>query len=174
MLSCCAVCLRHCLRLLFSSCRSAFCCVCPWLSCCVVPVLSALCGVVLRCAVALALCCSCGLRCFWCLVLWCVAVCCASFLWCAVVRYWVWFSAVVFWWRVLVSLSLSGRLACFPVVGWLAAALCSSVLCPVVLCCRVVLCRGILVFLCGAVCVCCCFFPFKLIANPVKISFPFL
>ena len=71
------VCLCRCLCLLFVSCRCAFWCVCPGVSCCVLPVPSALCGAVLRCAGALALCCSCGLRCFWHLVLWCVAVCCA-------------------------------------------------------------------------------------------------
>ena len=82
----------------------------------------------------------------------CWLLCC--FLWCAVVRRWVLLPAVVFWWRVSVSVSLSGRVACFPVVGRRAVATCSPVLCPVVLCCCVVLCLRVLVSFCGAVCCC--------------------
>ena len=56
-------------------CAACACCVCPGVTCCAFPVLYALCGAVLCCAGALVLCCSCGLRCLWWLVLWCVAVC---------------------------------------------------------------------------------------------------
>ena len=83
--------------------RSALCCECPWVLCCAFPVLSTLCGTVLRCAGALALCCLCGACCCWRSVLWCAAVCCAFFFWCAVVRCWVWWPVVVCWCRAVVS-----------------------------------------------------------------------
>ena len=120
--------------------RSALCCVCPGVLCCAFPVLSALCGAVLRCAGALALCCSCGACCCWCLVLWC-----------AVVRCWVWWPVVVCWWRVSVSVSLSGRVVCCPVVG---VVWCGALLSCVVFCGAVLL-RGV-VLLCSAVVLRCC------------------
>ena len=115
--------------------RSALCCVCPGVLCCAFSVLSALCGAVLRCAGALALCCSCGARCCWRLVLWCAAV-----------RCWVWWPVVVCWWRV--SVSLSGRVVCFPVV-------CCGALLSCVVFCGAVLSRGA-VLLCSAVVLRCC------------------
>ena len=118
--------------------RSALCCVCPGVLCCAFSVLSALCGAVLRCAGALALCCSCGARCCWRLVLWC-----------AVVRCWVWWPVVVCWWRV--SVSLSGRVVCFPVVG----VVCCGALLSCVVFCGAVLSRGA-VLLCSAVVLRCC------------------
>ena len=120
--------------------RSALCCVCPGVLCCAVPVLSALCGAVLHCAGALALCCSCGACCCWRLVLWC-----------AVVRCWVWWPVVVCWWRVSVSVSLSGRVVCFPVVG----VVCCSALLSCVVFCGAVLSRGA-VLLSSAVVLRCC------------------
>ena len=65
--------------LLFAAvlCAVCVCCVCPGVPCCVFPLLSALRSAVSRCGGAFALCSSCGLRCLWCLVLCCVAVCCA-------------------------------------------------------------------------------------------------
>ena len=120
--------------------RSALCCVCPGVLCCALPVLSALCGAVLRCAGALALCCSCGACCCWRLVLWC-----------AVVRCWVWWPVVVCWWRVSVSVSLSGRVVCFPVVG----VVCCGALLSCVVFCGAVLSRGA-VLLCSAVVLRCC------------------
>ena len=111
----------------------ALCCGCPGLSCCAFPVLPALCGAVLRCDGALALCRSCGPRCFRRRLPWCVAVCCAVA--CGVL------------WRVAgsgcprvfsgvsVSLSLSGRLAWFPVVG----VVCCRALLPCVVVCGAVL-----------------------------------
>ena len=118
--------------------RSALCCVCPGVLCCAFSVLSALCGAVLRCAGALALCCSCGARCCWRLVLWC-----------AVVRCWVWWPVVVCWWRV--SVSSSGRVVCFPVVG----VVCCGALLSCVVFCGAVLSRGALL-LCSAVVLRCC------------------
>ena len=118
--------------------RSALCCVCPGVLCCAFSVLSALCGAVLRCAGALALCCSCGARCCWRLVLWC-----------AVVRCWVWWPVVVCWWRV--SVYLSGRVVCFPVVG----VVCCGALLSCVVFCGAVLSRGA-VLLCSAVVLRCC------------------
>ena len=120
--------------------RSALCCVCPGVLCCAFPVLSALCGAVLRCAGALALCCSCGACCCWRLVLWC-----------AVVRCWVCWPVVVCWWRVSVSVSLSGRVVCFPVVG----VVCCGALLSCVVFCGAVLSRGA-VLLCSAVVLRCC------------------
>ena len=54
---------------------------------------------------------------------------------CAVARCWVWQSAVVFWWRVSVPVSLSGRVASFPVVGvvYCGALLPCAVFCGAVL-----------------------------------------
>ena len=66
----------------------------------------------------------------------CVFSCC---LWFAVARCWLWLSAVVFLWRVAVSVSLSGRAACFPVVAVVCCEPCSPVSCSVLLCCRLVL-----------------------------------
>ena len=76
-------------------------------------------------------------------------LCC--FLWCAVVRCWVWWPVVVCWWRVSVSVSLSDRVVCFPVVG----VVCCGVLLPCVVCCGAVLSRGA-VLLCSAVVLRCC------------------
>ena len=120
--------------------RSALCCVCFGMLCCAFPVLSALCGAVLRCAGALALYCSCGACCCWRLVLWC-----------AVVRCWVWWPVVLCWWRVSVSVSLSGRVVCFPVVG----VVCCGALLSCVVFCGAVLSRGA-VLLCSAVVLRCC------------------
>ena len=118
--------------------RSALCCVCPGVLCCAFSVLSALCGAVLRCAGALALCCSCGARCCWCLVLWC-----------AVVRCLVWWPVVVCWWRV--SVSLSGRVVCFPVVG----VVCCGALLSCVVFCAAVLSRGAVLLRSAVVLRCC-------------------
>ena len=149
----------------------AMCCVRPRMSYCAFAVVTALCGVLLRCAGALALCCSCGLHCFRRLVLWCVAVCCAFFyavLWC-----WVCLPAGVFWWRVSMLVSLSGCVACFPVVG----VVCCGALLPCVLFCgALLLCEVVLA--CPAVVLWCCFcflflFSFrKLLRKPLKIFLP--
>ena len=120
--------------------RSALCCVCPGVLCCAFPVLSALCGAVPRCAGAPALCCSCGACCCWRLVLWC-----------AVVRCWVCWPVVAYWWRVSVSVSLSGRVVCFPAVG----VVCCGALLSCVVFCGAVLSRGA-VLLCSAVVLRCC------------------
>ena len=120
--------------------RSSLCCVCPGVLPCAFSFLPALCGAVLRCAVALALCCSCGACCCWRLVLWC-----------AVVRCWVWWPVVVCWWRVSVSVSLSGRVVCFPVVG----VVCCGALLSCAVFCGAVLSRGA-VLLCSAVVLRCC------------------
>ena len=132
-------------------CRSALCCVCPGVLCCAFSVLSARCGAVLCCAGALASCCSSGACCCWRRMLWCAAVFCAVFFWCAVVRCWVWLPVVVCWWRVSVSVSLSGRVVCFPVVG----VVCCGALLPCVVFCGAVLSRGA-VLLCSAVVLWCC------------------
>ena len=119
--------------------RSALCCVCPGVLCCAFPVLSALCGAVLPCAGALALCCSCGARCCWRLVLWC-----------AVVRCWVCWPVVVCWWRVSVSVSLSGRVVCFPAVG---VVCCGALLSCVVFCGAALLCSAVVLRCCwGLLC----------------------
>ena len=120
--------------------RSALCCVCPGVLCCAFPVLSALCGAVPRCAGALAVCCLCGACCCWRLVLWCAMVPC-----------WVWWPVVFCWWRVSVSVSLSGRVVCFPVVG----VVCCGALLSCVVICGAVLLRGA-VLLCSAVVLRCC------------------
>ena len=80
----------------------------------------------------LALCCSCGACCCWRLVLWC-----------AVVRCWVWWPVVVRWWRVSVSVSLSGRVVCFP-CGWCGLLWCPAFLCRVLWCCAVARCCAVL------------------------------
>ena len=68
----------------------------------------------------------------------CVLCCC---LWCAVARCWVWLFSVVFWWRVSVSVSLSGRVVCFSVVGVVCcgALLPCAVFCGAVLSCGAIL-----------------------------------
>ena len=119
--------------------RSALCCVCPGVLCCAFPVLSALRGAVPRCAGAHALCCSCGACCCWRLVLWC-----------AVVRCWVRWPVVVCWWPVSVSVSLSGRVVCFPAVG----VVCCGALLSCVVFCGAVLCCGALLSCCAAVGAC--------------------
>ena len=63
------------------------------------------------------------------------------------VRCWVWLPAVGFWWRVSVSVSLSGGMACFPVVG----VICCGALLPCV-----VFCGAVVSF--GAVLACCAVF----------------
>ena len=145
---CCGVVVRAVVRC------CVLCCGCPGLSCCAFPVLPALCRAVLRCATP----CWCA-----CVVLFvrsalfqapgtvvpCCVLCCC--LWCAVARCWVWQSTVVFWWRVTVSVSLSGRFACFPVVG----LVCCGALLPCVLFCGVVLSCGA-VLSCSAVFLRCC------------------
>ena len=65
----------------------------------------------------------------------CVLCCC---LWCAVARCWVWLSAVVCWWSVSLSVSLTGRVACFPVAG----VVCCLALLPCVVFCGAVLSCG--------------------------------
>ena len=65
----------------------------------------------------------------------CVMCCC---LWCAVARCWVWLSTFVFWWRVPVLVSLSGRVACFSMVG----VVCCSALPPCAVFCGAVLLSG--------------------------------
>ena len=106
----------------------------------------------------------CALLC-WCacvvLFVWCVLLlapgavvrCCVSccFLWCAVVQCSVWWPVVVCRWRVSVSVSLSCRVVCFPVVG---VACCGALLSCVVFC-GAVLSRGA-VLLCSAVVLPCC------------------
>ena len=79
----------------------------------------------------------------------CCVLCC--FLWCAVVRCWVWWPVVVCWWRVSVSVSLSCRVVCFPVVG----VVCCGALLSCVVFCGAVLSRGA-VLLCSAVVSRCC------------------
>ena len=142
------------------------CAVCILLSrggaCCCLPLCFVLCvsrGAVLCVPCPLRSVQCCALLC-WCacvvLFVWCmlllapgaVARCCAlcCFLWCAVVRCWVWSPVVVCWWRVSVSVSLSDRVVCFPVVG----VVCCGALLPCVVCCGAVLSRGA-VLLCSAV-----------------------
>ena len=113
--------------------RSALCCAGGAVPCVPCPLRS------VRCC-ASPLCCSCGVCCCWRLVLWC-----------AVVRCWVWWPLVVCWWRVSVSVSLSGRVVCFPVVG----VVCCGALLSCVVFCGAVLSRGA-VLLCSAVVLRCC------------------
>ena len=102
----------------------------------------------------------------------CCVVCCC--LWCPVAQCWVWLSVIVFWWRVSVSVSLSGRVACFP-CGW-----CGLLRCPAPLCC-VLWCSAVL--WCCAVVFCSVFaalFVFlfllslKTLLNPLKNVFPLI
>ena len=140
----CSVVARWCV-LLFAALPCAVCVP----GCCAVRSLSSLFCAVLCSAVLVRSC----LLFVWCVLLLapgavvrCCVLCC--FLWCAVVRCWVWWPVVVCWWRFSVSVSLSGRVVCFPVVP------CFPVSCSVVLCCRVVLCCCALVSCCGAVGAC--------------------
>ena len=135
-------------------CRSALCCVCPRVLCCAFPVFSAWCSAVFCCAGALALCSSSGACCCWRLVLWCAAVCCAVFFWCAVVRSWVW------WPWLSVGGVFRCRCPCLAAwsaslwLAWFAVVPCFPVSCSVVLCCRVVLCCCALLSCCGPVGAC--------------------
>ena len=148
-------------------CGAVFCGVPPRCVCFVVARWCVLCvswGVVLcvPCALRSVRCCA---SLCWCarvvLFVWCVLLlapgavvrCCVlcCFLWCAVVRCWVWWPVVVSWWRFSVSVSLSGRVVCFPVVG---VVCCGALLSCVVFCCAV-LSRGA-VLLCSAVVLRCC------------------
>ena len=144
-------------------------CVLSWRggACCCSPLCLVLC--VSRGAVP---CVPCALRSVWCcaslcwcarvvLFMWCVLLlapgavvrCCVlcCFLWCAVVRCWVWWPVVVCWWRVSVSVSLSDRVVCFPVVG----VVCCGALLSCVVFCGAVLSRGA-VLLCSGVVLRCC------------------
>ena len=124
-------------------------CVLSWRggACCCSPLCLVLCvsrGAVLcvPCALHSVRCCA---SLCWCarvvLFVWCVlllapgaVVCCCvlcCFLWFAVVRCWVCRPVVVCWWRVSVSVSLSGRVVCFPVVG---VVCCGALLSCVVFC----------------------------------------
>ena len=100
--------------------------------------------------------CACVVLFVWCVLLLaptavvrCCVLCC--FLWCSLVRCWVWWPVVVYWWRVLVSVSLSGGVVCLPVVG----AVCCGALLPCVVFCGAVLSRGA-VLSCSAVVLRCC------------------
>ena len=151
--------------------RCVLCAVCVlwWRggACCCLPLCFVLCvsrGAVLcvpcplrsvRCCASLC-CCPRVVLFVWCVLLLapgavvrCCVLCC--FLWCAVVRCWVWWPVGVCWWRVLVSVSLSGRLVCFPVVG----VVCCGALLSCVVFCGAVLSRGA-VLLCSAVVLRCC------------------
>ena len=144
-------------------------CVLSWRAgaCCCLPLCFVLCvsrGAVLcvpcplrsvRCCASLCWC-ACVVLFVWCVLLLapgavvrCCVLCC--FLWCAVVRCWVWWHVVVCWWRVSVSVSLSDRVVCFPVVG----VVCCGDLLACVVCCGTVLSRGA-VLLCSAVVLRCC------------------
>ena len=144
-------------------------CVLSWRggACCCSPLCFVLC--VSRGAVLCVPCALCSVRCCaslcWCarvvLFVWCVLLlapgavvrCCVlcCFLWCAVVGCWVCWPVVVCWWRVSVSVSLSGRVVCFPVVG----VVCCGALPSCVVFCGAVLSRGA-VLLCSAVVLRCC------------------
>ena len=144
-------------------------CVLSWRvgACCSSPLCFVLCvswGVVLcvpcpLCSVSCcaALCwCACVVLSVWCVLLLApgaVVRCCVlcGFLWCSVVRCWVCWPSIVCWWRVSVSMSVSGRVAWFPVVG----AVCRGVLLPCVVFCGAVLSRGAVVS-CSAVVSWCC------------------
>ena len=134
-LSCSAICLRRCLRLLFISCRCASAvCVLGYRAVC------SLSSRPVRCRAALS---------------WCpFAVLCASsvlFLvagvvgsWCRCILlgvcWWLWLPGVVVWWCVSALVPVSGL-----AVAWRLP--CGAPLpceCPVALCCRVVLCCGAL------------------------------
>ena len=139
-------------------------CVLSWRggACCCSPLCLVLCvsrGAVLcvPCALRSVRCCA---SLCWCtrvvLIVWCVLLlapgavvrCCVlcCFLWCAVVPCSVWWLVVVCWWRVSVSVSLSGRVVCSPVVG----VVCCGALLSCVVFCGAVLSRGA-VLLCSAV-----------------------
>ena len=79
-------------------------------------------------------------------------------------RCWVWWPVVVCCWRVSVSVSLSGRVVCFPVVG----VVCCGTLLPCVVFCGAVLSRGA-VLLCSAVVLRCCWW---LLCPPVSCRTP--
>ena len=103
-----------------------------------------------------------------------VVRCCAllCFLWCSVVRCWVWLSGAFFWWCVYVPVALSSSMACFPLVsvGCCGALLPCAVFCgAVLLCCAVLSCC---VVLCGAVYACFFLFPLKTAVKPLKICSP--
>ena len=134
-------------------------------ACCCSPLCFVLCvsrGAVLcvPCALRSARCCA---SLCWCarvvLFVWCVPLlapvvrCCVlcCFLWCAVVRCWVCWPVVVCWWRVSVSVSLSGRVVCFPVVG----VVCCGALLSCVVFCGAVLSRGAVLLLSAVVLRCC-------------------
>ena len=144
-------------------------CVLSWRggACCCSPLCFVLCvsrGAVLcvPCALRSARCCA---SLCWCarvvLFVWCVPLlapgavvrCCVlcCFLWCAVVRCWVCWPVVVCWWRVSVSVSLSGRVVCFPVVG----VVCCGALLSCVVLCGAVLSRGAVLLLSAVVLRCC-------------------
>ena len=144
-------------------------CVLSWRggACCCSPLCLVLCvsgGAVLGAPCALRSVRCCASLC-WCarvvLFVWCVLLlapgavvrCCVlcCFLWCAMVRCWASWPVVVCWWRVSVSVSLSGRVVCFPVVG---VGCCGALLSCVVFC-GAVLSRGA-VLLCSAVVLRCC------------------
>ena len=136
-------------------------------ACCCSPLRCVLCvspGVVLCVACLLRSVRCCVLFC-WCayvvLFVWCVLllapgavvrcrVLCFS-LWCSVVRCWVWRPVVVCWLCPLVSVSLSRRVVCFPVVG----VFCCGALFACVVFCGAVLSRGA-VLLGSAVVLRCC------------------
>ena len=146
----------------------ALCCVCfvvaRW---CVLLFAALLCAVCVRGAVLCVPCALRSARCCaslcWCarvvLFVWCVPLlapvvrCCVlcCFLWCAVVRCWFCWPAVVCWWRVSVSVSLSGRLVCFPVVG----VVCCGALFACVVFCGAVLSRGAVLLLSAVFLRCC-------------------
>ena len=144
-------------------------CVLSWRggACCCSPLCFVLCvsrGAVLCVPCALRFVRRCASLC-WCarvvLFVWCVLLlapgavvrCCVlcCFLWCAVVRCWVCWPVGVCCWRVSVSVSLSGRVVCFPVVG----VVCCGALLSCVLFCGAVPSRGA-VLLCSAVVLRCC------------------
>ena len=151
--------------------------------CCAVLLVAAVCfalswGVVLcvPCPFRSVRCC---VPCCWCacvvLFVWCVLLqapggvvrCCVlcCFLWRFVARCWVWRPVVVCWWCVLMSVSLSGRVVCFPVVG---VVRCGALL-PCVMFCGVLLSRGA-VLLCSAVVLRCCLCLFFSLLWPVVLS----
>ena len=144
-------------------------CVLSWRggACCCLPLCFVLCvsrGAVLcvpcplssvRCCASLCWC-ACVVLFVWCVLLLapgavvrCCELCC--FLWCAVVRCWVWWPVVVCWWHVPVSVSLSGRVVCFPVVG----VVCCGALLPCVVFCGAVLSRGAVLLFSAVVLWCC-------------------
>ena len=108
-----------------------------------------------RCCAALW-CCACVVLFVWCVpllvpgaVLGCCVLCC--FLWWCQVGCCVWLPVVVFWWRVSVSVFLSGRIACFPVVS----VVCCPALPPCVVFCGAVLSFGGVLSCCGVILRCC-------------------